>query len=285
MRAAKLLIPSTLATLLTLAAASAAAQEAPAAPPAPAATSARLLAAEPCARAPAHWIVTPLLSQSALSGERDDWLEASVEVLHRTTPDLYLGGRVESRTRNELTDVLYTALVSHTPARSFEWHAAATYVSDPEFSVEQAYTVGGEWRLARPVSALFDYARLEFPAGSIDQYKPGLVWWFSECNFLTGRYWYGRAFGEADYDGYVLRLDLGDVGLPAGARLAFSYAHGTEPEKQVGYPTLLTTADAYAAYLNWPLARRVELILGAEYEDRRDVYTRTAGTVGLSLRF
>ena len=122
-------------------------------------------------------------------------------------------------------------------------------------------------------------------AGAIDQYKPGLVWWFSECNFLTGRYWYGRAFNDSDYDGYFARLDLGDIGLPAGVRLGAWYAHGTEPEKQAGYPTLLTTSDAWGVHVNWPLARRVDLIVGAEYEDRRDIYTRTAGTIGLSVRF
>lgn len=265
----------------------AAASDAAPVTPVSAETAARIvnLYSEPCARDDARWILTPLASLSQLSGSREDWLEAGVELLHRATPDLVLGGRVESRTRNDVTDVLYTALVSHTPARSLEWHAAATVVADPAFSVEQAYTVGGEWRFVPRVSALLDYARLEFPAGAIDQFKPGLVWWFSECNFLTGRYAYGRAFSEADYDAWVLRLDLGDIGLPAKARLAFSYGHGADPEKQIGFPAVLTTADSYGAFVHWPLARRVELILGAEYEDRKDVYTRATGTVGLSLRF
>lgn len=276
-----------LAALALPLAATAPARELAAVTPLSAETSARIvnLYSEPCARDDARWILTPLISLSQLSGNREDWLEAGVELLHRATPDLVLGGRVESRTRNDVTDVLYTALLSHIPAKSLEWHAAVTVVADPKFSVEQGYTVGGEWRFLPRMSALFDYGRLEFPAGAIDQFKPGLVWWFSECNFLTGRYAYGRAFGETDYDAWVLRLDLGDIGLPDKARLAFSYSRGADPEKQIGFPAILTTADAYGAFVHWPLARRVELILGAEYEDRKNVYTRTTGTVGLSLRF
>lgn len=259
-----------------------------ASPAAPASeTSARRvnLYSEPCVRHPATWILTSQASPSRLSGTRADWLEAGVELLYRANPELYVGGRVESRRRNDVTDALYTALFSHLPTPSVEWHGAVTWVPDPAFSVERGYTVGGEWRFARPMSALFDYARLEFPAGAIDQYKPGLVWWFSECNFLTGRYANGRAFGNLDYEAWLLRLDLGETGLPLNARVVLSHAHGTEPEKQVGFPAILTTADSYALYTHWPIARRLELIVGAEYEDREDLYTRTTGTVGLSLRF
>lgn len=249
------------------------------------ATAARAFEAAPCTRADADWIVTSLLGKSMLSGNRPDWLEGGVEVLHRLQPGLYAGGRVESRTRNDVSDVLYTALMSHTPAPSLEWHASATFVSDPHFSVEQGYGIGAEWRFARRFSALLDYARLEFPAGGIDQFKPGLTAWFSDCNFLTGRYWSGRAFGDADYDGYLLRLDLGDIGLPARGRLAVTYAHGADPEKEVGLPTILTSADGYGLFGYWPVGHGVELIVGGEYEDRRNVYTRTTATVGLSLRF
>lgn len=272
---------------LALGATSAGAADGAGLAPVSAETAARIvnLYSEPCTRDDAAWILTSLVGQSVLSGNRPDWLEAAVELLHRQTPDLYLGGRVESRTRNDRNDVLYTALLSHMPADVLEWHAAATFTSDPAFSVDRAWSAGLEWRLAARLSALLDYARLEFPAGSMNQFKPGVVVWFSECNFLTVRYWNGRAFGATDYDGYAARLDLGDIGLPRKARVVLSYAHGTDPEKEIGQPTILTTADAWGAYVHWPVARRVELIVGGEHEDRRDLYTRTTGTLGVSLRF
>jgi hypothetical protein len=34
-----------------------------------------------------------------------------------------------------------------------------------------------------------------------------------------------------------------------------------------------------------PLVEPVDLIVGAEYEDRLNIYSRTSATVGLSMRF
>jgi YaiO family outer membrane protein len=239
------------------------------------------------ARAPhepgAHWGVTTVVSQGALSGGRADWREALTEILHRPTRATYGGARLESRERNEQTDVLYTALISHVPVRTLELHGAATFASDPLFSAEQNYLAGLEWRAARRWSALLDVSRLEFAAGAIDQYKPGAVYWFTERKFLTYRYAYGRAFGQADFDAHSLRLDWGGTGP---LRVALAAARGTDPEKDPALPgVLLTDADLFSAYGHWRFAPGFELIAGAEYEDRHGIYTRVTGVAGLALRF
>jgi YaiO family outer membrane protein len=234
-------------------------------------------------RQDASWIFTTIGSYGWLTGGRANWIESNTELLYRATPALYAGARVETRDREHETDVLYTVLGSYLPLRSLETHAAVTAVSNPAFSVDQAYTAGAAWRATARLSALFDYTRFEFPAGPIDQYQPGMILWFTERDFLTARYARGRAFGESDYEAYLVRLDLG---LPRSMRLALSFAHGTEPEKDLGIPSvILTRADYYSLYGHVPLNRSLELILGAEYEDRDGIYTRTTAAAGISVRF
>ncbi len=237
----------------------------------------------PAEDAAASWILTSLVGQGSLSGNRADWFESGTELLYRAGPAVYLGGRIETREREGETDVLYSVLVSHTMSREFEWHATVTSASDPVFSTDSAYTAGFAWRARPQLSLLLDYSRLNFVTGSIDQYKSGATWWFNERTFLTGRYLYGRAFSEEDFEVYLLRLDLG---VSDRFRAALSAVHGSDPEKELGIPrVIITQADTYTAYGHWALFPSLELILGAEYEDRKNVYTRSTGTVGLSLRF
>lgn len=237
----------------------------------------------PAEDAKATWTLTSLASQGSFSGNRADWLESGTELLYRATPAVYLGGRVETREREHDTDVLYSVLVSQMLSRTIEWHAAATVVSDPVFSAEEAYAAGMAWRTGRQLSLLLDYSRLNFVTGSIDQYKSGATVWFTERNFLTGRYTYGRAFGEANFEGYLLRLDFG---VSNRFRAALSAVHGSDPEKDIGSSgVIVTQADTYTAYGHWTLLPSLELILGAEYEDRENIYTRSTGAVGFSLRF
>lgn len=237
----------------------------------------------PAEETTASWILTSLFSQGSLSGTRADWVETGTELLYRASPALYFGGRIETRKREYLTDVLYSVLVSQAVSRMLEWHAAVTVASDPVFSADQAYAAGLAWRANSQLSLLLDYSRLEFVTGSINQYKPGATLWFTERTFLTGRYTYGRAFEEVNFEAYLLRLDLG---LSERFRVALAGAHGSDPEKELAIPrVIITKADTYSAYGHVALCPGLELILGAEYEDRKNVYTRTTGTVGLSLRF
>lgn len=274
----------TAAMVLALATLAASAETLAAGAPAEPAARIGLAGSYPQAGDPAaFWILTSLVSQSSLSGNRADWLESGTELLYRAEPGLYFGGRLETREREHASDVLYSALVSQAVSRTLEWHAAVVVASDPVFSADRGYTAGLAWRVRPQMSVLMDYLKLEFVTGSIDQYKPGVTWWFTERNFLTGRYTYGRAFGEENFEAYLLRLDLG---LSERFRVALSAVHGSDPEKEIGIPrVIITTADTYTAYGHFMLAPGLELILGAEFEDRNNVYRRTVGTVGLSLRF
>ena len=229
------------------------------------------------------WTVTTLASHGSLSGARADWVEAGTEVLYRAGPGTYAGARAESRERNNTTDALYTALVSVQPVSSLEVHASVTAATDPHFSADETYAAGVAWRAIPRVSLLMDVSRLEFPAGAIDQHRPGAVWWFNERTFLTGRYTGGEAFGGTDFELWSLRLDAGNGGP---VRVALGYATGEDPEKSLGAPAVtLTEADTYSAYAHWRVRPRLELIAGLEYEDRAVAYTRTTGALGFSARF
>jgi YaiO family outer membrane protein len=230
-----------------------------------------------------HWTFLSLYSYSELSGGRDGWNEAQFELSYRASPKLTLGGRIDIRDRSQATDTLYTAMFSYRASPALEWHAALRLAPNADFSARQTYAAGLEWHLPEPVTLLFDVERLNFSEGPVDQYRPGITYWFTEQTFLTARYTYGRAFHEERFDAISLRLNLG---LAGGQRLSLGIAHGADPEKDPAVTgVILTTADIYSAYYHRPLYPRLELVLGIEYETRRDIYRRKTATVGFVKRF
>ena len=231
----------------------------------------------------APWTLTPLYSHSGLSGDRSDWDTLDLQLLRRVTPQLILGVVVDAQRRPPDTDVGIGGSFSWYPLRTLEWRGAATAVPSASFLPRQTYTTGVEWRAGTLISMALDYKRQNFSDGPINQWTPALTLWFSDETWLTGRYTRGRAFGEEDFNAYAILLNLG---MPASGRLTLAYAHGTDPEKDPGIPgVILTNATTYAAYYRFPLRRGFDLIVGAEYEDRPGIYTKTTGSVGFNASF
>lgn len=230
-----------------------------------------------------RWTFTGLYSRSQLSGDRSDWHETSADLLYRASPDLFVGGSVFQRQR-ATTDMVYAARASHyLPPQGLEVHGEIAWSPGPDFSPQQAYSAGLEWQRRSRLALLFDYKRMNFPFGNVDLYTPGATWWFDDKSYLTGRYGYGRAFGDSSFNNFALMLN---VGLRGTARVRLGFARGTDPERSPGSAnTLLTDADTYTAYLFWPVNRGTQLIVGMEYEDRTNIYRRNALTIGFSTRF
>jgi YaiO family outer membrane protein len=229
------------------------------------------------------WTLTPLYSHSGLSGDRPDRDTFDMQMLRRVTPQLILGALVDAQRRPPDTDVALGGSFSWYPLRTLEWRGAATAVPSASFLPRQTYTTGAEWRAGTLVSIALDYKRENFADGPINEWTPALTLWFSDETWLTARYTRGRAFGEEDFNAYAILLNLG---MPASGRLTLAYAHGADPEKDPGVPgVILTNATTYAAYYRFPLRRGFDLIVGAEYEDRPGIYTKTTGSVGFNASF
>jgi len=248
-----------------------------------AATGDAVLPETPAPGTSTPWTLTPLYSHSGLSGGRPDRDTLDVQLLRRVTPELILGAVVDAQRRPPDTDVGFGGSFSWYPRRTFEWRGAATAVPSASFLPRQTYTTGVEWRAGTLVSLALDYKRENFSDGPINEWTPALTLWFSDETWLTGRYTRGRAFGEEDFNAYAILLNLG---MPASGRLTLAYAHGADPEKDPGVPgVILTNATTYAAYYRFPLRRGFDLIVGAEYEDRPGIYSKTTGSVGFNARF
>jgi YaiO family outer membrane protein len=229
------------------------------------------------------WTFSSLYSHSSLTGPRDDWNTLELELLYRASPALILGGRMDTRSREQGTDTLYSALFSYQASPDLEWHGSLRLAPSADFSPLQTYATGIAWRYAPRTTLLFDIERLNFPEGSVDQYKPGLTFQLTDRSFLTARYTYGRAFNASHYDAGSLRLSMG---LPGSQKLVLGIAHGADPEKDPAVAgVILTSATTLSAYYHLPLKPRLELVLGVEHEDRRDIYDRTTATVGFVWRY
>ncbi len=233
---------------------------------------------------PAPWALSTLYTQSALSQGRGSWGQFDNELLYTASPRWVFGGSVDVRRRYSASDTLYGASISFLPNTAWELHASAKVAPNADFSPRRSYATGAEWRASRRWSLLLDARRFDFPGGSLRELRPGVTFWFDDATALTTRYTDGRAFGSTGYHAYSMRLDHD---FDAGRRLSIGYAHGIDPEQDpsVVPGVLLSESDLLSAYYRFPLRARLNLIVGAEYEDRHRAYTRTAASLGLSMRF
>jgi YaiO family outer membrane protein len=231
-----------------------------------------------------RWTFTPLYTYGDIHDQSDSWHEVELDLAYKASQRVVLGANVMHRDRGPFNDTLYTASISTYPIDALEWHASVTHTPDADFSPEQRFATGVEWRASRWVSLLLDYRHQEFAWGNARDWRPGAIVWFSDDDWLTARYTDGRGFGT-DYDGYSVRYDHRFAG---DQRLTLGYATGTDPEID---PTLmlpeafLTEADYYSISYRFPMRPGTDLIMGLEYEDRSPYYERTAATIGISMKF
>ncbi len=231
----------------------------------------------------ARWVLTSLLSYSTLDNGRGDWRGAELDLLYKVSPRLRVGGNVELRERGDQADTLYTASVSANPVAAWEWHAALTVTPNADFSAERIGSAGAEWRVSPRISLLLDYRQLRFASGNLREIRPGVILWFGDQTWVTARYTEGDAFGDAGYHAHLLRLDHVFAGE---RRLTLAYARGIDPERDPLLPgVLLTESNLFAAVYRFPVRPQLDLVLGADYEDREPYYTRTGLLVGVSTRF
>ena len=231
-----------------------------------------------------RWAFTTLYTYSGVSGDRGDWNEVELDLLYKVRPRVLLGANLDWRERFDRDDILYTGSLSVQATDALEWHVAATATPDADFSPERIYAAGFEWRPWQRASLLLDYRRLELAdGGHLREWRPGAILWFSDQTWLTARYTDGDAYDGTGYHGHALRLDHVFAGRQ---RLTLGYAHGIDPERDPALPgVLLTEADYWSAYYRMPLRPALDLVVGAEYEDRRRIYSRTGVSVGLVARF
>lgn len=230
-----------------------------------------------------RWTFTPIYTHSSVSDGRGDWNQFDLDLLYRAGPHVLLGANIDWRERWGLADTLYTGSVSVQATDAFEWHASATSTADADFSPGRIYATGVNWKPARRVSLLLDYRQLEFANGDLREWRPGAILWLSDHTWITARYSHGDAYGLTGYHASSLRLDHVFGGQQ---KLTLAYTRGVDPERDPLLPgVLLTEADYVSAYYRFPLRPALDLILGAEFEDRRRSYTRTGVSIGLVARF
>lgn len=244
-----------------------------------------------CAQAGAHaqermasqWALTPIYTHSSVSGGRGDWNQLELDLEYQASPRVALGANADWRERWGIADTLYTGRISIQATDALEWHASVTSTPDADFSPERIHATGIEWRPAQRVSLLLDYRQLEFANGDLREWRPGAILWLSDRTWITARYSDGDAYAGTRYHASSLRLDHVFGGQQ---KLSLAYARGLDPERDPLLPgVLLTEADYVSIFYRMPLRPALDLILGAEYEDRERVYTRTGISVGLVARF
>ncbi len=231
------------------------------------------------------WALTTLYGRSFLNGGRQDWDDLSFEMLVRPIDELIISVQGDARHRDDTTDVLYSTSLAYFPIKVLELHWGLTLTPNADFSAKQIYNFGIEWRASSLISLLFDLERLNYSAGHVDQYTQGLTFWFTEDDrtSLSTEWIYGRAFSDRYFDAYRVKMT---IGLPKKHSLRFTVYHGDQAENVPLVPgVLLINSDLVSAFYHIPLGENVELITGIEFEDLRNVYSRTSANIGVTTRF
>lgn len=234
-----------------------------------------------------RWALSALYTHSDFGSDRNDWQQLDVDLYHRASPRWVLLAGADVRKRVTLTDVVYGAGLGFYPNQAWQLHASITTTPDADFTYGSGYALDAAWRVKPWLSLLLGTRGFEYASGNLREWRPGATLWFNDdASTLTVRYTDGDAFDSVAYDGWSMRADQN---FNEGRRLSLTYGHGIDPERDPGAPgVVLTEADYYGAYYRFPLRAAgsgLDLILGAEYEDRHDVYRRVSVSVGLVTRF
>lgn len=237
--------------------------------------------------AAAPWALSALYTHSDLGAARDDWQQLDLDLYYRADRRWVVAGGADLRRRDGRTDTVYSLGAEYYASPAWQFHASVLATPDADFTYDRGYIVGAAWRAAPWLSLLLEHRGFDFDAGNLREWRPGATLWFNdEATAITARYTDGDAFDGTGYDGWSLRLDQ-DLG--AGHRLSLGYAHGVDPERDPAVPgVLLSEADFYSAYYRFPLrgaGSGLDLVLGAEYEERPAAWTRRGVSLGLAVRF
>jgi len=233
------------------------------------------------------WAVSALYTHSDLGSGRADWDQLDLDLYYRANRQWVITGGADVRRRDDRTDTVYSVGAEYYATPAWQFHAGAMATPGADFTYDHGYVVGTAWRATPWLSLLLETRGFDFQAGNLREWRPGATLWFNDdATAITARYTDGDAFDGTGYDAWSLRLDQ-DLG--AGHRLSLGYAHGVDPERDPAVPgVLLSEADFYSAYYRFPLRGEgsgLDLVLGAEYEERPAAWTRRGLSVGLAARF
>lgn len=244
-----------------------------------------------------RWILVPSFGWSFFNKGRESWQEEDIQLMHRVTRTLLVGTELDFLQRPPAgSDIIYSGFVSWYPWNFLEVHSKLSFTPDPDFSPDQIYAGGFEWRVMPRVTLLLDYQQFNFSGqgpvgtGSIEQVKPGLTIWYNDNVFITFRYARGWAFNEFGYNYYSAALNIG--ALPGGGRLTAGFAYGTDPDLDFGTnETGLSPAYNYSLFYRQPITNDLSIFGGVQYvyrlkqDSNEELYQQLTPTIGFIWNF
>tara|TARA_B100001179_G_scaffold222695_1_gene199383 strand:- start:1291 stop:2424 length:1134 start_codon:yes stop_codon:yes gene_type:complete len=181
-----------------------------------------------------------------------------------------------AREERDAIDTRLSARVDHRIAGG-SVYLSASAVPAPDFLERWSIGAGGEFKATDALSALVDVRVADYDTGTIAAFQPGARLALSQDFAISGRAI--NIFGGAD--GYRLggsaRLDYGREGGVSLFAIAASY-----PDAEADG---LRQLRSIAAGVGVPVNDTLLLSVAGSYEDRKNSYRRSAGTLSLTYRF
>ena len=229
-----------------------------------------------------QWVLYTQYEYSDL-GDKGSWSTVDTEVHYTPSSRWSMSGSASHRRRNDQSDTIYGLHGAYQATPRLGLYGSIYQTPHPEFSYHRGYVLGGDYQASDRVDLLLDVRRFEFPEGGINEFRPGARFHATDQTAITARYTSGRAFGERSYDGWSVRVDHR---FQNAHRLSVAYAHGTDPESDPGSPNvILSNSSTVSLGYRFPVHEKVDMVLGAEYEDRPRSYHRSAVSAGIVVRF
>lgn len=229
-----------------------------------------------------EWVMYTNYQYSDL-GKSGSWSTVDTELYYTPSDRWSMSVSASHRRRNGQSDTIYGVHGSYQATPRLEVHGSIYRTPDPDFSYRRGYGLGVEYQATDRVDLLLDARLLEFDQGGITEIRPGARFHATDQTAITARYTSGRAFGARSYDGWSVRMDHR---FENNHRLSVGYANGADPEREPGSPdVILSDSSTVSVGYRFPVRENVDMVLGAEYEDRPGSYHRTGVSAGVIVRF
>lgn len=238
-----------------------------------------------------HWTIVPSYSYSFFNKGRQAWQEEDLQVYYAINRQLGVGGEIDIMQRPPSgTNIYYSGMAYYYPWKVLELHAKLSFSPNPTFLAKQIYTGGFQYQVLPRLALLFDYQRMNFIQGPIDQLNTGVTFNFTDETSLTLKYTRGWAFYDLEYNYYAAVLN---IGMPWHGRLGLAFAYGTDPDAEAGSTSVVTSlspAYTYSLFYTQPITRDLKAFAGIQYVYRLsslggELYQQLTPTVGLAWKF
>lgn len=236
---------------------------------------------DPASAAPTHWGLAATQNVSRVSfanRSSQTWYDTNIALFGAIDSKTSAALTVEREDRRSFADTRLETRIDHRFGNKFRTFLALAATPNANFREKWGVTAGMEADIASFATVLADLRHAEYRDASVTVFQPGVRLAAQKLGLAATvrmiNLWDEDGTHRWGVSGRMDRTFSGGATLYAGA--------ATYPDTEAGITRQVHSLFAGATV---PIADKVSLLAGVDYDRRRATYRRTGGTLGLQVRF